>query len=337
VVYLLRTMLTKDDHSICGPEYISVVAAETENPRKVLPAAFRSFVWRILLFFVGSALCMGIVVASNDETLLTVLSSDKSSTGAASYVPPLPTSSLFTNTQPHRPYVIAMQRLHVSEALASIVNALIMTSIFSAGNGLLFAATRTLHGMALEGHAPRFFGKCTNAGVPIYALFLSLSICLLAFLQVNNSSYAVIGYLIGLVTACQLLNYGATAVVYRHFYAALQKQGISRDTLPYKGRFQPYTSYVAMFGTAFMLLASGYNLFLTGGWDLKWFFLTYSMIGFFVVLFIGWKLWFKTTYVRPGTADISIGGLKDEIDEYEALYMPRPRGKALRVLGKVFD
>ncbi|KPI45838.1 General amino acid permease AGP2 [Cyphellophora attinorum] len=305
--------------SICGPEYISVVAAETENPRKVLPAAFRSFVWRILLFFVGSALCMGIVVASNDETLLTVLSSDKSSTGAAS------------------PYVIAMQRLHVSEALASIVNALIMTSIFSAGNGLLFAATRTLHGMALEGHAPRFFGKCTNAGVPIYALFFSLSICLLAFLQVNNSSYAVIGYLIGLVTACQLLNYGATAVVYRHFYAALQKQGISRDTLPYKGRFQPYTSYVAMFGTAFMLLASGYNLFLTGGWDLKWFFLTYSMIGFFVVLFIGWKLWFKTTYVRPGTADISIGGLKDEIDEYEALYMPRPRGKVLRLLGKVFD
>lgn len=244
---------------------------------------------------------------------------------------------LTANTRRNRPYIIAMQRLKISAGLASLVNALIMTSIFSAGNGLLFAATRTLHGMALEGHAPRFFSKCTNAGVPIWALLFSLSICLLAFLQVNNTSFAVITYLIGLVTACHLINYGATAVVYRHFYAALQKQGISRDTLPYKGRFQPYTSYIAMFGTGFMLLASGYNLFITGGWDIMWFFLTYGMNLFFVVLYVGWKIYFKTTYVRPGNADISIGGLKDEIDEYEACYVPRSEGKVLTALGEIFQ
>ena len=77
-------MLTES--SICGPEYISMVAAETENPRKILPPAFRSFVWRILLFFVGSALCMGIVIPYNDSTLLGILGGDLSGsgTGAAS-------------------------------------------------------------------------------------------------------------------------------------------------------------------------------------------------------------------------------------------------------------
>ena len=77
-------MLTND--SITGPEYISIVAAETENPRKILPAAFRSFVWRLLVFFVGSALCMGIVCAYNDPTLLAILGGDisGSGTGAAS-------------------------------------------------------------------------------------------------------------------------------------------------------------------------------------------------------------------------------------------------------------
>lgn len=72
--------------SITGPEYISIVAAETENPRKILPPAFRSFVWRLLVFFTGSALCMGIVIPYNDTTLLAILGGDMSGsgTGAAS-------------------------------------------------------------------------------------------------------------------------------------------------------------------------------------------------------------------------------------------------------------
>jgi amino acid transporter len=63
-----------------------MVAAETEMPRKILPPAFRSFVWRLLVFFVGSAFCMGIVVPYNDGTLNAILSGDipGSGTGAAS-------------------------------------------------------------------------------------------------------------------------------------------------------------------------------------------------------------------------------------------------------------
>ncbi|OIW24524.1 amino acid permease [Coniochaeta ligniaria NRRL 30616] len=306
--------------SICGPEYISMVAAETENPRKILPPAFRAFVWRILLFFVGSALCMGIVIPYNDATLLAILGGEVSGsgTGAAS------------------PYIIAMQRLTI-HFLPHLVNAMIMTSIFSAGNGLLFSATRTLHGMSLEGHAPRFFSWCTKGGVPLWALLFSLGFCLLAFLQVNGSSASALSYLVDLVTCCQLINYGFTALTYRHFYSALKHQGISRDTLPYKGRFQPYTSYFAMGGTLFMLLAAGYDLFINGGWDVMWFFLDYGMIAFFVLAFVFWKVVFRSRYVRPGTADLSLGGLREEIDNYEALHVSREKGKVDKVLAKIFE
>lgn len=228
-----------------------------------------------------------------------------------------------------------MERLKIS-GLPHLVNALIMTSIFSAGNGLLFTSTRTLHGMSLSGHAPRFFSKCTKGGVPIFALAFTLCFCLLAFLQVNSSSAEVMTYLVDLVTCCQMINYGFTALTYRHFYAALSKQGISRDTLPYKGRFQPYASYLAMGGTSFMLLAGGYDLFLKGGWSVMWFFLDYGMIGFFIVAFVGWKLVFKTMYVRPGTADLSLGGLKEEIDNYETIHgADRPTKSG--VLDKLFN
>lgn len=62
-----------------------MVAGETETPRKILPKAYRSFVFRILLFFVGSALCMGIVIPYNDPTLTAVLDGTMggSGTGAA--------------------------------------------------------------------------------------------------------------------------------------------------------------------------------------------------------------------------------------------------------------
>ncbi|CAK7264694.1 hypothetical protein SEPCBS57363_001210 [Sporothrix epigloea] len=303
--------------SVCGPEYISMVASEAESPRKVLPPAFRSFIYRILFFFVGSAFCMGLVIPYNDPTLAAILggATGGSGTGAAS------------------PYVIAMQRMHI-KFLPHLVNAMIMTSVFSAGNGLLFSATRTLHGMALEGHAPRFFGHCTKAGVPIYALALSLAFCLLAFLQVSNSSADVLTYIVDLVTCCQLINYLSTAVTYRHFYSALQKQDFDRSTLPYRGRLQPYTSYYAMFGLTFMMLAAGYDLFLSGGWSTMWFFLDYGMIFFFVVLAVVWKIVVRSTYVRPGDADISLGGLKEEIDRYEELFVPH---KSSSLAGKYFN
>ena len=229
-----------------------------------------------------------------------------------------------------------MQRMMI-HGLPHLVNALIMTSIFSAGNGILFAATRTLHGMSLEGHAPRFFSWCTKAGVPLWALLFSLSFCLLAFLQVNSSSAEALNYLVDLVTCCQLINYGFTALTYRHFFSALKHQGVSRDTLPYKGRFQPYTSYYAMGGTLFMLLAGGYDVFLKGRWDVMWFFLDYGMIGFFIVAFIFWKVVFRSRYVRPGTADLSLGGLKEEIDNYEALLVEGEKSKVDKVLAKIFE
>lgn len=214
------------------------------------------------------------------------------------------------------PYVIAMERLSIS-GLSDLVNAMIMTSVFSSGNGLLFSATRTLYGMALKGEAPTFLSKCTKAGVPIYALGVSISFCLLAFLQISNSSSAVMGYLVDLVTACQLINYMCVGITYLHFYSALKAQGISRESLPYKGKFQPYTSYFAIGGCVFMILASGYYLFLDGGWNIMWFFLTYAMIAFFSVAMVFWKIYKRSVYIKPGTADLQMGGIKKEIDLYE--------------------
>ncbi|KAL4939693.1 hypothetical protein BDV06DRAFT_224751 [Aspergillus oleicola] len=303
--------------TICGPEYLSMIAAETKQPRKVIRRAYKTFLVRVLLFFVGGALCIGIVIPYDDPTLEMLLG-EGVSTGAAS------------------PYVISMQRLGIA-GLGSVVNAGIMLSLLSAGNALLFSATRTLHGMAMEGKAPRLFAHCTKNGVPICALIASLSICLLGLLQVSESSAKVMDYLVVLITANQLLNHFSVSLTYIHFYRALKAQGIDRNTLPYKGKFQPYTSYIAVASTAILALLLGFDLFvgLPNNWDITYFFLDYAMLAFFAVLFVGWKVVKRTKYVPPIEVDLRLGKAKSEIDEHERMSDGAPVGNLEKIFLRV--
>lgn len=126
------------------------------------------------------SLCVGIVVPYTDPTLKDALETGKPGAAAS-------------------PYVIAMDRLDIP-VLPHIVNALILTSSFSAGNSYVYCASRSLYGLALEGKAPRVLTKCTKQGVPVYCVLVVLAIGLLSFLQVSNSAAVVLSWLVGLVT-----------------------------------------------------------------------------------------------------------------------------------------
>ena len=64
-----------------GPDYVSMAAGEAENPRAVMPMAYRQVFVRLMAFFVLGSLAVGINVAYNDPTLATALSSDTGGAG----------------------------------------------------------------------------------------------------------------------------------------------------------------------------------------------------------------------------------------------------------------
>jgi yeast amino acid transporter len=169
--------------TVVGPEYLSLIAAEAKRPRVYMKAAYKTVYWRFGLFFLGGAFCVGIVMASNDPLFLSIVAGDTTGSGTAAA----------------SPYVIAMKNLGV-RIYPDVVNALIVTSIFSAGNTYVYCATRSLYGMALEGRAPKLFAKCTKRGIPIYALAVPMVFSLLAFLQVSPKTETALGIIIGLVS-----------------------------------------------------------------------------------------------------------------------------------------
>ena len=169
---------------IVGPEYVAMVAAEAKRPRIYIKSAFKTMYWRFGIFFILGALCVGIIIPHNDPTLVAILGGETGGAGTAAA----------------SPYVIAMNNLGVS-VLPHITNALLVTSIFSAGNTYTYCASRSLYSLALEGRAPKILTKTTKNGVPIYCFAITMVFPLLSFLQVSNSSAQVLTWLVNLITA----------------------------------------------------------------------------------------------------------------------------------------
>ena len=103
--------------------------------------------------------------------------------------------------------------------------------------------------------------------MPIYCVLVVLLIALLSFLQVSQGTAVVLSWFVSLITASQLVNYCVVCTTYVCFHRALKVQGISRDSLPYKGYFQPYAAYYALGATFVFTLVGGYTVFLPGNWD----------------------------------------------------------------------
>ena len=154
-------------------------AGEAENPRWVMPRAFKAVFYRLTTFFVLGSLAVGINVPYDDPEMTAAFTTGAPGAAAS-------------------PYVVAMNRLKIT-VLPDIVNALVLTSAFSAGNSYVYCASRCLFGLALEGKAPKIFTRCTRNGVPVYCVGLVLLIALLAFLQVSNGSAVVLGWFVNLV------------------------------------------------------------------------------------------------------------------------------------------
>lgn len=68
-----------------------------------------------------------------------------------------------------------------AHAAADIVNAVVLTSVLSAGNHALFAGARLMYTLAMQGHAPKFFGKLNRNQVPWIAVLSTSLIAGLCF------------------------------------------------------------------------------------------------------------------------------------------------------------
>lgn len=93
------------------------------------------------------------------------------------------------------------------------------------------------------------------------------------------------------------------------------------EALPYRTALQPYATWFALLIISLLTITNGFYIFIHGNWDARDFVAAYITLPIFLVLYLGHKIWFRTSlYIKTSRIDVITG--KKEMDELEALDSP---------------
>ena len=227
-----------------GTELVGVTVGEAQNPRKTIPRAIKLTFYRILFFYCLSVFFLGMLVPYNSPELAFANTTNTKSGPRASA----------------SPFVVAIKLAGI-KYLPGILNACILLFTFSAANSDLYIASRTLYGLAEQGHAPKIFRYTDDRGVPVPALGLSSAFCLLAMMNVRDDSKTVFGYFVNLVTIFGLLTWISILVTHIYFVKARRAQGITNDQMPYVSPTGLTGSYIALFFCILIAITKNFDAF----------------------------------------------------------------------------
>ncbi|CAH0302245.1 Lysine-specific permease [Peribacillus sp. Bi96] len=258
--------------SFQGTEIVGVAAGESEDPAKNVPRAVRSIFWRIFLFYILAIIVIGLII-------------------------PYTNGSLQGHTIMVSPFTMVFEKVGLAFA-ASVMNAIILTAVLSAGNSSLYVTSRMLYSMANEGLAPRIFGKLNKRGVPIWGLIVTSLVGMLAFFASIFGDGVIYLWLMNAVGVTGFIFWLGIAATHYRFRKAYISQGYSLNDLPYRSKWFPFGPIFSFALCFFVLMAQNYQAFI--GDHINWagVIAAYLGIPFFLAMWLGYKF-IKKTKVIP--------------------------------------
>jgi len=282
--------------SFQGTEIVGIAAGESENPEKNVPRAIKTVFWRILLFYIGAIAIISFIIPYNDPNLL--------QGGAVDNVA-------------MSPFTLVLQRTGFAAA-ASVMNAVILTSVLSCGNSALYTSTRMIYALAKEGKAPKFLAKVNRHGVPSNALIFTAVIALLAFgsyLVGENSIYL---WLINASGLCGFITWLGIAISHWRFRRAWVAQGHEVKELKYHAMWFPFGPIFAFLLCFIVIVFQDPGSVIHGRW-LEALSIYIGVILFFI-FFIPYKIKNKTKMIPLTEVDLSrskVTGMDDFVNDIE--------------------
>ncbi|KIY43310.1 hypothetical protein FISHEDRAFT_68148 [Fistulina hepatica ATCC 64428] len=183
-----------------GTESLGLTAGETRNPSRNMPRVVKLVFWRCVV--------------------------------------PWDYPNLSNESATTSPFTLVFKQAG-SNAAASVINAVILTSALSAGNHALFAGTRVLYSLAVAKprQAPRIFAWTTEKGVPIPALIATSSVSVLSFGSSFIGSGEVWTWLQNIIGVSNQLAWLSIGLSSWRFRKAWRQQGRPPSELKYTARW----------------------------------------------------------------------------------------------------
>lgn len=267
--------------SFQGTEMVGVAAGESKDPQKTIPIAIKQIFWRILLFYIVCIFIIGTLIAYDDPRLLQAAATDNIALS---------------------PFTLLYEQAGFAFA-ASVMNAVILTAILSAGNSGMYSSTRMLFDMARKGSAPKAFGKLDARGVPMNALYATTAIAALCFLTTFIGEEAIFNWLLNMSGMCGFIVWLGIAVSHYRFRKGYVAQGYQLENLAYRAKFFPFAPWFAFILCAIVVLGQNYQAVLDGEWLAV--LSTYIGIFLFLAIWLGYKWKYKTKLISYQEMDVT--------------------------------
>jgi len=271
--------------SFQGTELIGITAGESATPEKSIPAAIKQVFWRILLFYILAIFVIAAIIPYTSKDLLGSSATDIAIS----------------------PFTLVFKKAGLAAA-ASVMNAVILTSVLSAANSGMYASTRMLYSLSKQGYAPKTFGRVNGRGIPVMALLGTTVIGLLTFL---SSMFGDRIYIF-LVSASGLTGFIAwlgIAISHLRFRQAFVKQGHELSELRYHAKLFPFGPLFAFFLCMVVIIGQDLHSFATLDWQAIG--VTYMSIPLFIILFFYYKIRYHTKLIPLDEVDLSKHHLDD--------------------------
>lgn len=195
-----------------GLELIGITAAETKNPSKTIPKAVNQIVYRILIFYIGA---IGVLLCL------------------------FPWNQL---AQGGSPFVLIFQSLN-SHGVANVLNFVVLVAAISVYNSCIYCNSRMLHGLAMQGNAPRVLQRVNHRGIPVYAAGVSASITALCVLINYLMPGKAFQFLMMLVVAALVVNWLMISWTHLKFRKAMQQR---HHQTTFQSIMSPWSNYLTI-------------------------------------------------------------------------------------------
>lgn len=277
-----------------GTESITLTGGETHNPIRSTPKVVKTVFWRILIFYVGSTFFIGMNIPYD--------------------YPGLATKSVVTS-----PFTLVFQMAGAKGA-GSFMNAVILTSVISACNHALFAGSRVMYNMGLEGFLPKKIVSRTNKNkVPYVAVLITWAVgglCFGASFIGAGTVWTWLQNIVGVSNQIAWLCIGITSIRFRK---GLEKQGKTHE-LKFRNWTYPFGPYFLVVFVSFIILIQGWQAF--DPWSTSDFFSVYLELFVFPACWIIWWLYKRDRFVKYEDMDFETDRYiptKEIIEENERL------------------
>ncbi|WP_430794667.1 amino acid permease [Bacillus thuringiensis] len=268
--------------SFQGTELVGVAAGESKNPKENVPKAIKQVFWRILLFYICSIFVIGLLIPYTHPYLMNIDIENVSMS----------------------PFTIVFEKAGLLFA-ASVMNAVILTSILSAANSGMYASTRMLWSLAREGKAPKSLMKINKNGVPINALIVTALVGMFAFLSSFLGEGKVFMWLLSSSGLSGFIAWLGIALSHYRFRKAYIAQGKDINDLTYRAKWFPFAPIISIVLCIVVILGQEYANIVK--MNVSWvdLFATYISAILFLCIWFGYKIKYKTKIVDLKQCDFN--------------------------------